>query len=285
MDEVLNSPEPPRIKKFRVELAKSIPSFPNNSVTSRELLKKSLGSLLIDYTNWIVRLVVPKPRVIVVESAASDDPRWSQNLPRIQTILKLAETGGDLSPYLSQRAFTRGFTPKAARTGEVSERWADKDMVLNTMGYHHVHLEPLPERSREVLFVEVGREVFTVIGLFDHSVFDTQQDGELSEERQRLWKIHQARSLRGVKPGTIVAFGPTTSGHSMFLGHYASTVARRVYAEDPNLDDKEFQQYCYSKWQLPMPQRVKLEWRMLQLDLGVYDKRKDAFIRMLAGPN
>ncbi len=55
--------------------------------------------------------------------------------------------GGDLTPHLSLQPHTRGFTPAASAQGPNVNRWADKDMLLNVMGYHHLHLDGVPTQG------------------------------------------------------------------------------------------------------------------------------------------
>lgn len=51
--------ESKRIKQFRLNVAKTIPKFPNNQTTLDTLETKSVGDLLIDYLNWACRLIKP----------------------------------------------------------------------------------------------------------------------------------------------------------------------------------------------------------------------------------
>ena len=60
------------------------------------------------------------------------------------------------------------------------------------MGVHHFHLglhqetSGLMTRTNEVLFAAVSRDTFNVLGLFDHSVFDSTVDDAIAPERERL---------------------------------------------------------------------------------------------------
>jgi hypothetical protein len=136
--------EPKRITAFRLAIAKQIPKFPNDKTSLQALEAKSLGSLLIDYANWAIRYIAPRSRTVVVEQSASSDPRWQSLGAHIQALLKKAEDGDDLTPHLSPQTHRRGFTPAASVPGPNVNRWADKDMLLNVMGYHHLHLDAGP---------------------------------------------------------------------------------------------------------------------------------------------
>jgi hypothetical protein len=173
--------ESKRVRALRLGLAKQIPKFPNDKASLQSLERKPLGSLLIDYANWAIRYVAPRPRKVIIEPTASMDSRWKVLQKDIAAFLEKVKRGDDLTPHLSLEPHTRGYTPAASAQGPDVDRWADKDMLLNVMGYHHFHLnmtiEPKGFASRkvenEILFAHVTREEFTVVGIFDHSVFST----------------------------------------------------------------------------------------------------------------
>ena len=120
---MLQSQESPRIRKLRREITKAIPKFPNDRATLKLLEEKSLGSLLIDYTNWASRLIPPRPRSIVIEPTLTADSRWKSLAADTKILLDLAKAGDYLNPHLSEKTFHRGFTPTANQTGLAVNRW------------------------------------------------------------------------------------------------------------------------------------------------------------------
>ena len=56
--------EPPRIRKFRLELVKEIPRFPNNLASLKHMQQKHLTNVLIDYINWRSRYIGVRPRTV-----------------------------------------------------------------------------------------------------------------------------------------------------------------------------------------------------------------------------
>lgn len=159
-----------RIRAFRLGVVKAIPKFPNDRASLQALERKSLGSLFIDYANWAIRYVAPRPRKVIVEPAALSDPRWTLQQADISNFLSKVERGEEVTPHLSLEPHTRGYTPAASGLGPNVDRWADKDMVLNIMGYHHFHLS-IATRSNELLFAHVTRDSFTVVALFSPTRF------------------------------------------------------------------------------------------------------------------
>jgi hypothetical protein len=265
--------ESKRVKDFRLGLAKQIPKFPNNRASLRALQAKPLGQLLIDYVNWRIRLVAPHPRAIMLESSATSDSRWHGLATEIQALLKKVEQGDDLTLYLSDDSRTRGFTPAASGTAaKLVDRWADKDMLLNVMGYHHFHFDAFPKRSNDVLFAHVTRDTFTVVGIFDHTVFEFLKK-PMTAERDRLWQIFQDRAALSAPPGSVAVQSLiTTSGHPVYVVNLASNYARVIREIDLKLDDPSFVRWFYQQAGFSVPAKPKLRWHLQHLDLGILDK-------------
>lgn len=282
--------EPKRIKAFRLSIAKGIPKFPNDKATLTVLEQKPLASLLIDYTNWAIRYIAPRPRAVLIEQTASNDPRWKAHEAEIQVILNKAVVGDDLTPYLSLQPHTRGFTPASGGTGSDVDRWADKDFLLNVMGFHHLHLDAAPSnqmRSDDVLFVRVDRGTFTVAGIFNHSVFEVTQTGSsMTTERERLWEIFDEHTTRRVPPGAVVVSSAiATSGHPIYIVQLAMNYARVVREVDPKLDDLAYVREFYRDADMQPPAKMKLKWHLQFLSLGVLDERNNLFFSLRNGPN
>lgn len=221
---VIPGTESAKIRTFRLGMARSIPRVPNNAESLRILEQKPLGEVLIDYLGWRARYVAPRPRAVIIDPVAWSDPNWNRHHAAIRGFLEKVRQGEDLTPHLSLRPHTKGFSSAAGRRGAPpADRWSDKDMLLNAKGYHHFHpnLEIGPKgfakRASDVVIAEVTRSEFVVIGVFDHSVFQTMPDGSLTPERERFWRAADERASRGVPAGAVVLDGPgiATSCHSL----------------------------------------------------------------------
>ncbi|MGJ7575601.1 hypothetical protein ACSFBX_34135 [Variovorax sp. RB2P76] len=169
-----------RIRNFRLGICRQIPKFPNNRETLNALEAKSLGAVLIDYANWASRFIPPRSRRVTIEPSLTADSRWKQLSTDAKALLKKASNGIDLGPHLSLRVARHGFTPNSSAFTQPADRWEDKDLFLNVMGYHYLHLSQTIEaaghakRTDEVLFAQVDRTTFKAIGFFDHSVFEAR---------------------------------------------------------------------------------------------------------------
>lgn len=291
MSQVKTYSESKREKAFRTFVVKQIPRFPNNRNTQEKLEEMSLANLLIHYCNWALRYVFPRPRKVYVEDEARNDPRWLEHQQQIEAFLKKVENGEELTPHLSLEPHTRGYTPAAAESGE--NRWTDKDFLLNAMGYHHFHLSQQLQgngavgRTRDLLFAKVDRENFYVIAIFDHSVFEqTDINQPMSKERERLWTIFQEHASRGIPAGQVYLLSPiTTSGHPIHVVTMAAHYARLVRNLDSKLDEAEFVGELYASAGYSCPEKPKLQWRMLYLDIGLFDEEQDIFFALHKGPN
>lgn len=286
--------ESKRVKTFRLGIAKEIPRFPNDKASLQALEASSLASLLIHYHNWAIRYVSHRPRTVSIETTASSDSRWLKFNSEIATFLEKVKNGEDLTPHLSLEPHTRGYTPASAGKEPETDRWADKDFLLNVMGYHHFHLGPdvlvdgFAARTDDLLFARVSRDHFSVVAIFDHSVFKkpTVLTEVMTKERERLWDIFDEHSSRGITPGTVyIPSMITTSGHSMHLVRLADEYARVVREIDPKLDDIEYVKEFYESAGLPFPKKPKLKWHLNFLDLGLLDATSNSFFVFRYGPN
>ncbi len=282
-----NFDESKRVKQFRLGIAKSIPKFPNNKETLSILESKSLGLLLIDYINWASRLIAPRSRLVTIEPSLTADPRWKLLSANTKALLERVRRGDDLNPNLSLKVTRNGFTPSSSNTTS-TDKWQDKDFILNTMGYHHFHLSPIVEiaghtkRTDEVLFAKVEKNNFYAIGFFDHSVFDSTNHAtkEMSKERSRLWQIFDQRNSIGLDPGsTYLSSAITSSGHTVKFVQLASDYAWLVNKVDKNLDDLSYREDLFKQNDVPINELkgMDLRWHMNFLNLGLLDRKTSKF--------
>ena len=278
--------ESKRVLSFRNDIIKKIPKFPNNRETLNILESKSLSEILLYYTNWASRLVPPRPRTVIIEPTLSLDPRWKDLAINTNILLDKVRRGDDLTPYLSLKIKSKGFSPNTMGTGQNVDKWADKDFLLNIMGYHHFHLSHIVEskghtkRSDEVLFAEVTRETFIAIGFFNHTVFEPPNiiSKSLEEEQEWLWHIFDVRSSRGVPSGSV--YFPTlitTSGHRTQHTFLVNRYLRIIDEIEPKLDDISFVGSQFNIKNAKLAIKIKPTWYLNFLDLGIYDKRLNTF--------
>ena len=283
--------EPKRIKNLKDSLIKELPFFPNNKETLNELNEQSLSDVLLHYLHWRTRVVPPRPRKIQIAPEVTSDKRWPVLKTEINSLLDKVRNGENIYPYHSLRAHKYGYTPaQRVRDGEV-DSWEDKDQLLNTKGFHHFHLNMnvqstgLSYRTDDVLFAFVSRDVFHAVGIFDHSVFDSvDNNGNMTAERERMWKLHEKHVTLGLEPGSAYISNPiVTSGHPIYLRLASDRYAKVIRETDPKLDDREFVNNLYDQGSLPHPKKYSFEWHINHLDLVAFDKKTKVAFKIFEG--
>jgi hypothetical protein len=280
-------PEPPRVKTFRLGLAKAIPRFPNDKLSLQHLKEQHLRDILVHYLNWRSRYVGIRRRSVSVESSVQSDPRWMAHSAAIEAFLDKVRDGDDLTGHLSIQPQTRGYAaaPRSSPAGN-EYRWSDKDQILNTMGYHF-HLDPATEKDghaagpNELIFAHVTRDEFRVIAMFGHEVFKVG-----SGERHRLRAIHIDIATRNAPPGSSLLMGNvTSSAHNLNLVIYADHCHRYINKMDPQMDDPEQVKNWFAHAGLAPPKLTQFEWIFCHLDLGFWEKTTRAAFWVQKGWN
>lgn len=129
-----------RIKTLKKEIINIVPKFPNNRATKEDVESKHLTDLLIVYLSWAARLIIPRPRKVEIEHEVTSDMRWDSVKNQFSLLKEKIEKGQDLIPHLSLKAQEKGYTPATSEPGPSVDKWADKDFLLNVMGFYHFHL-------------------------------------------------------------------------------------------------------------------------------------------------
>lgn len=283
--------ETKRIAKFKSQLIKDLPFFPNDRTTLIELEGKNLSDVLFHYMHWKTRIVPTRKRKVQIAPEVTADKRWKLLKEGINGLLDKVKNGQDIYPYHSERAHSKGYTPAQRIRDGQADSWEDKDQLLNTKGFHHFHLNMnvqstgLSERTSDVLFAFVSRDKFHAIGIFDHDVFEpVDSNGNMTLERRRMWALHEKHATLGMKPGTAYFSNPiTSSGHPLYLGRLADYYARIIREIDPKLDDRVYVNSLYAQGELPPPKKYNFEWQMADLDLTVLDRKTNVLFSIHKG--
>ena len=284
--------EPKRIKSLRTAIVKALPRFPNDKASKQALEQKSLGGLLVAFFNWRMRFVNQGSRSVRIRDSIKQDQRWPRLQADIEAFVKKVENGDDLTPNLSLGARREGYTLRAERAGTASDRWADKDFLLNVMEFHHFHLSTNMEkggfvtRTDEVLFAHVTRSNFDALGIYDHSVFDDDTTKTMTPERERLWTLHEEVLTEGLPPGSFVVGNMiSASGHSTWIVMHAQFCAKQIAKIDPQLDDRELlERTLYRAAHVSVPKKPKLRWAFKHLDLYLCDDSEQMAFLIRRGP-
>lgn len=285
-----------RIDKFRNALAKEIPIFPNKKPVRQELIDMKLQDLLVAYMAWRLRFVRAAKRTIVTEQSATNDMRWKKQKSGIDFLLQKVQRGEDLTPHLSRRAITKGYTPKnCSANNKRPVCWEDKDYLLNVTSCHHFHLGTTIEKAghvtptNDVLFAVVSRDLFRIVGIFNHEVFDDETTDTMPSERERLWKLHDSIIHEGIPAGTIFSGGGFGNKGMMMDGTPYAIVSNAIdYRKKIEEIDRKMDDISFLTQAIPgitIPSKAKFRWHMNILDLGVLETTSQQFFIFRKGPN
>lgn len=282
--------EPKRVKNFRLEMAKRIPRSPNNGDTLRELAAMDLTTLLVHYSNWVSRFIRPRKRAVRVEPEVIKDRRWIGLAPEINSFLDKVRRGEDITAHLSTLVSRKGYVGKSLIPP--GDKWRDKDLLLNVMGYHHFHLSSTPvagrqnERTDDVLFAQITRDAFSAIGIFDHSVFKMVDalPATLNAERERLWNVFENRNSQGRPPGVYIQSLITTSGHTYWQSSLSMQYARTIYQYDEKLEDQDYVAEIFLIDERRDFGTLKPVWALDFLDLCILEEKSKRKVVLKNGP-
>lgn len=272
------------IKRLKRKLIKDLPSFPNNKETKEALESKKLTDLLIDYLSWKARLITPRKRKIIINNEVDITDNTITSILNSKNYINLKnkiESGDDLNPYLSLKAHDKGYSPEAKEKGN---SWVDKDFILNVMNLYHFHLLPYEKdkqestRTDELIFAKVDKTTFEIIGIFDHSIFKSEENTDaLNLEREKLFKTWDNIIMKNIPDGSIIV--PTsliTSGHTEKVVSTSMEYSKIIKEYDKKFNDIAFLNILYENKDIP--NNPKLNWHFNGTDLGIIDKDNNFFI-------
>ena len=275
-------PQSKTFKRFKADLIAQIPRIPNDKTSLVALESKSPADLLIIYLCWRLRLIEIRPRAVRGKHRLWRRPRYLRMRSNVSAFLAAVEAGHDLNPYLSLRAHRHGFVLDGSQH---STDWEHKDFLLNVMGLHHFHLGAQLEtrghiaRTNTVLFAFVDRDVLEILGLFEHAVFENDDDA-FPRERRRIWSAYERFQRRrtpvgGFYLGGYGGMGITLAGTPTVVTLRAIDDIKLIEQLDPQLDSPDFLAKLWGAGQVPTRHRIR--WHYHHLTLGLLDTVSKTF--------
>lgn len=295
-----------RLFEFHQWLLRKIPCYPDTAEVRNELATLRPDALVSAYMNWIDRYIPPRPRKVMVW-----DGFWTRNNPLarsedLNAIIGASRSGEDLTPYLSHRIHTRGFT---TRNGKRGIKWADgnsgdKDLALNAYDVHHLHFRPTNPRGRQIesdkalLYVGISRSEMLLLMLGDHNSFN---DGTLHQavsehrliagydlkgvvaprqppsHRESNTLLRHGVAAPGVVGEALVVAGiVSTAGTSIRHTFHADHIGRLLEDWDPRLDFAAGREAIRDKTSITLSEGGPYQWRFWHGDFGLVDHGSEA---------
>ncbi len=267
---------PPRMARLRRELVAAIPCWPDTAAARAELDNYDLWQLLIVYTNWIDRFLVPRKRQVRYASRFWDNPKAVAHKTAVLRIVERIESGSDLTAHLSDQIHTHGYVPKGPPEKIKGPEWGDKDFALNAYDMHHLHLGKLSNEGnrvshgRDLLYACFERDVATFVLLGDHKSFDdgslataaaawrgggTVQTSYMAKERKDLHR--HGKNTYEVVDGRLY-IGSELSMDGTAKVHWINHLRGTIVAFDPYLDDPKWVSQALA--QHPLGSAADAEW-------------------------
>ncbi|WP_194439167.1 hypothetical protein [Vibrio fluminensis] len=267
--------EPKEVRTIKRLLIKELPFYPNDKATLELLQEMSINDVIFHYLHWQSRHIPSRSRKVILAPELTSDRRWKAHKQQIEDLLGLVRSGASVTPFLSERAHNNGYTPFKDTNSK------DKDLILNSKGFHHLHLSMddadsgLAKRTDVVLFAFVTRSEFYAIALFDHGIFDN-----LNHKTSEHNRLEQLAGKYYCAPKTF----RTVSGHGVYLRHLSDIYAQCILEYTPKINERVYVNRLYSDGSLALPNKFKLEWRIVGLDLELLDKKTGKRFLFRQGP-
>ena len=272
----------PSIKRFRQVMIKDLPKVPNTPAAIKELEEMPTRAIISKYITWKIRTIPIKKRVIEIFPEGIDLNVFIKMNPEIKIFFNKVINGDDLNPYLSEKVRTHGVVLPGA---SFKNKGKDIDSLVLREGLYHFHFAPRGSnnpkgRSNYLIFADVSKDVFTIVTIAPHRVFDHD-----SEDAHRFFDIRRKYLEKDIPPRQAYMRNPMmASGHSLEIFIYAMHCENTIYSLDPKLNDNNFisQLYANEKLKFPSlelekPKKVELAWSFCDLNFGILEKNKSYF--------
>jgi len=260
------------IIKLKNKLISEIPFTPNNKDSKIYLSSLDIGFLIHIYDFWQQRLIYPAPRETVVSSKVRNSLLYVRHRAKINGILKKVRCGVDIAPYLSNSAHSGTFdVEEFKRTGDFN---SFRDQILVCEGFHHLHLEQLPKRTDEVLIAHVTDRIFEVVQVAKHNLFENSHEATMEYEKCIDQFLASKIPEGGYYIGGAGGGMQNLAGSSMQSTHnqiYARKILHHVEIKCGGIEAYSKQLFRYLDGR--DTQYVKPEWRMIQRELTLYEKK------------
>ena len=262
------------IERFKADLAGEIPFTPNNRESKLFLMKLDIGDLIHVYDFWRHRFIMPSPRKTFTPNyVRNKDELYIKNKEAIKAVLKKIENGEDISAYLSRKVHEQSFDVddfKATRNFLES-----RDQLLVCEGFYHLHLEPYPKRTDEIIVGQATVDAFEVVGIFSHKIFESENS---EAERKRFDKAINKYLARKMTNGGCYIGGAgggmqNAAGSSIVSSFNQINIFKILYnVEFTKGGIDQHARNLYKILHNRTPKNVKAIWKMNHRNIEIFDR-------------
>lgn len=263
------------IKRFKSRLVSELPYVPKNKAAKDYLLGLDVGDVIHIYDSWQQRLITSSRRDVIVSSKVRSSALYIKNRHKIKPLLELVRAGQNITKYLSKRAHDEAFdVVKFRKTNSFN---SFRDQILVCEGFYHIHLEPFPKRTDEVLIVDVTPATFEVVMVAKHNLFEN--DSLAMEEYDKFI----CNFVKSKYPDGSVFIGggiQNLAGSSIESSIRGTSAVRLIYNVEFN--NKGIESYIKALYKF-LENRdilyVKPEWKIINRELVIYDKKNKKYFK------
>ncbi|MDY0938325.1 hypothetical protein [Pseudomonas viridiflava] len=176
----VNLDELQTVQRFKNDLVKAIPYVPNNKESKEFLLSLGVDMLLHMHDFWHHRLIDVRPRRVDLPSCIRSTRSYIRNREKVKSLVNLIETGQDVNGYLSRKAHYGALDLEAFK--EDKDFMRSRDQMHICEGYHHLHLEPYPDRTDDLVIAKIFHSRVDIVGVFPHAIFEEDRPDSLTSE-------------------------------------------------------------------------------------------------------
>ncbi|MBP2850847.1 hypothetical protein [Dickeya oryzae] len=270
----------PSIKHLRQMMIKELPKVPNTPMAIAELEEMPTRVIISNYITWKIRTVPARKRAIEIFPMGIDLNIFIKKYPDIKEFLNKVINGDDLNQYLSEQVRTHGVVLPGSSLKSLGK---DIDSLVLREGLYHFHFAPRNHknpkgRSNYLIFADVSKDIFTIVAIAPHSVFEHG-----SEDALKFFNVRRMYLEKDIPPGQPYMLNPVTStGHTLEIIAYALHCEETINAMAPQINDSHFISKLYEDGKsqvisLEEPKKPKLIWFFHDLNLGLLEKNKGHF--------
>ena len=239
------------------------------------------------YLNWKDRFIAPRKRQLRRHNLFWNEKAKENEQAIVQIANKLSQ-GIDVNRRISRSARIFGYLSSDYKKSNKKARWLERDLYLNAHDTHHLHLGVSDrERSNDLLFVGIGREVATLLMVGDHESFDAgllgQRVAEIRSDRLELVGLTPPRkestedravferlgfmSTYEVNGKVIAGAMQSTSGASVGHVRFADKLVDLIEHFENRISEDDLIANWFKQANVPLPKEPSLVWRMQGCDL------------------
>lgn len=308
---------PTRIEQLKNDILRDIP-VAKDEVKNR-LRELPFPFIMLVYVNYARRFITARPRKISYSPSFWSKITSTEVRDKIHALRDEIEQGHDLTPRLSPKLRSQGFSLASIKTDEngkfIGHKWSDKDFALTAYNLHHLHLMKANSsgkfsgNSDNIIFIKFTRDEAVMVLLGNHKSFYSEELYKSSLELSPNWlgpaskfigKPHEGSGYTpeqsielmraGISPLIIEGDGGVSMrsplslyGSSVECNQEAELILKNLGDYDTLIEDREWLHASFENKDISLPQNLDFKWTLQGTNLLLVDRDFYYAIRFYEG--